>query len=229
MHLPVTSPFTASAGLTLPRAVLVVRHRSGRRRARVGMTLLEVIVALVVVAIILGFSVSGLERSAPAEQVERAARVMAAKMAASRDVARRSGVRVRVELLADGWRATPLPTTGGSPAADAALAMGLNFADTLASHVVGDRLDGVRFGSGAATAGPLGVPLSGGSWSSVSGDAWLCEPDGTCRAADGSVGLVGNGAAVYLSHPESPAVWAITINHMGRVRLWQHVRGATWE
>lgn len=199
-------------------------HGSAQWHRR-GFTLLELLITIVLIGIISGVAVTTLHGDSPEEEVEHFARTMAVRMSAARDFARHSGRAVSMELTADGWRAVPASSDGvGEAGADAALLLNLDFADTLSSGVIGQALNNVAFGvaaSGGPSTGPAGLPLET-SGSTIPGGRWTCLPDGTCAADSDASALVGDGGAIYLHHANEQSVtWAITINHMGRIRLWR--------
>ena len=196
---------------------------------RAGLSLLELLIVLVIVGLLSSLAIPKTHDTGETE-VRRTAQVIATQIATVRAYSRARGVDVRFQFQADGILGAAAGTTFGTPYSSANIGLtGAGFSDALASGLPGTKIMPIlKYGvsaTNAPTAGPLGLALPSAGRTTFPGDSLVCQPSGACLAP------AGNGAAIYLTHNTlSATTWAITVNHAGRVKLWQYDRlSGTWK
>lgn len=195
-------------------------------RNRLGFSLVETIVVMLLIAVVASIAVPRALKPSPGRQVELAARALARdlELLRMRAIAAKRQVRVRFYAAEDFYsafmdttalRSGSITETDGEVQASRLLARGSRVG------IPGVELPrGIEFGTGVATIGPPGYEASG-ALLLTSGD--YVEFD-----SRGMVAPPGSGGVIYLTHEEiTSAVAAVTITGASAFRTWVF-RGGEW-
>ncbi|UCC71807.1 MAG: prepilin-type N-terminal cleavage/methylation domain-containing protein [Gemmatimonadota bacterium] len=195
-------------------------------RNRLGFSLVETIVVLLLLAVVASVAVPRALKPSPARQVELAALALSRDLALlrMRAIAAKRQVRVRFYTSQDFYtafmdttvlRSASITETAGEVNASQLLARGSS------AGLPGVQLPrGVEFGTGIATSGPSGYEASGA--------IVLANGDYVDFDSRGMVMPAGAGGVVYLTHGDYPAaVAAVTITGASAFRTWV-LRSGEW-
>lgn len=196
------------------------------QRNRLGFTIIETIVVLLILAVVASVALPGAFKPTPARQVELAARALARdlELLRMRAIAAKRHVRVRFYpsenfysafMDTTALRSGSVAETAGEVHASGLLARGSSVG------IPGVKLPhGVEFGTGIARVGPPGYEASD-ALVLVLGD--YVEFD-----SRGMVAPPRSGGVIYLTHEEvTTAVAAVTITGASAFRTWVY-RGGEW-
>lgn len=189
-----------------------------------GLTLIEMVVVIIVLAVVASIAIPRAIKSNPTQQVDRAARALVRDLeqARMRAIAAKRRVRVHFYDLQNFYSAF-MDTTAErlgtiSETVEEVRAAGLMLRGSNAGVPGVELPKGVEFGAGAASTGPLGVTIPG---------AIALENDYVEFNGRGMVVPEGIGGAVYLTHKDDPeAVVAVTISGASALRAWRYIGGA---
>lgn len=195
-------------------------------RNRLGFSLVETIVVLLLLAVVASVAVPRALKPSPSRQVELAARALARdlELLRMRAIAAKRRVRVRFYGSEDFYSAfmdTTALRSGAIAETDAEVQASRLLARGSRFGLSGVELPaGVRFGTGIATSGPAGQAASGA--------LVLANGDYVEFDSRGMVVPPGAGGVIYLTHEEiGSAVSAVTITGASAFRTWVF-RGGEW-
>lgn len=194
-------------------------------RSRLGLTLIELIVVMLMIAVVVTISLPRALRPSPASQVDTAARALTRDLEQlrMRAIAAKRHVRVRFDQPHGFYTAfmdvTPARLASFSETSEEVRASALLTRGS-SEGLPGVRLArGVVFGVGDISTGPQGAAVS---------DAVGLEGDQVEFDSRGLVTPPGSGGVVYLTHEDDPtAVAAVTISGASAFRTWRY-RGGRW-
>jgi prepilin-type N-terminal cleavage/methylation domain-containing protein len=192
---------------------------------RRGYTLVEMAIVMVLLAVVVAVAVPRGLKSSPQLKVDLAARGLTRDLEKVRMRAIATKRRVRFSFV-EGKRfyTAYLDVTPGRTGAIESTAEEVH-ESRLVTRGSSDGIPGVElpngvvFGFGAATAGPLGEPLS---------DPITLEGDRVEFDSRGMIVPAGTGGVIFLTHEDDPtAVAAVSISGAGAFRTWRH-RDGRW-
>jgi prepilin-type N-terminal cleavage/methylation domain-containing protein len=195
-------------------------------RNRLGFSLVETIVVMLLLAVVASIAVPRALKPSPSRQVELAARALTRdlELLRMRAIAAKRQVRVRFFESEDFYsafmdttalRSGSITETDGEVQASRLLVRGSRIG------IPGVALpSGIRFGTGIATSGPAGHEAAGA--------LVLANGDYVDFDSRGMVAPPGSGGVIYLTHEEiGSAVSAVTITGASAFRTWVF-RGGEW-
>ncbi len=201
-------------------------HRKYRNRQ--GFTLVEMIIVMVLAGVMAAVTVPRALRTSPEQEVHKLARQIMRDLesARMRAIASKRVVRVSFYESNDFYAAYQDVTAGRSgvisETEQEARASRFLARGSLGSIPGADLPKRVNFGSGTATAGPMGNPLSDPV--TFKNDYVEFDARGMVRPVDG----VRSGGVVVVTHEKNPAiVAAVTVTASGAFRTWDY-RDGKW-
>lgn len=194
-------------------------------RTRQGITIIELIVVMLLMAVIASVAIPRALRPTPARQVDNAAGTLARDLEQlrMRAIAAKRSMRIRFYPSGDFYTAFMDVTPGRrhtfSESAEEVRASQLLTHGSWGASPGVPLPPGVTFGSGRASSGPHGQPLS---------DPISLEADQLDFDPRGMVVPEGAGGIVLLTHEDDPgSVAAVTVSGAGAIRTWRY-RGGRW-
>lgn len=192
---------------------------------RVGFTLIELVVVMLLLAVVATISIPRALKSTPRSQVDLAARALTRdlELLRMRAIAAKRSVQVRFDGSEGFYTAfidqSPDRSEEIQETASEVSETGLITRGTKDGVPVVRLPSGVVFGVGAASSGPEGV---------AAGEAIMLEGGGVRFDARGLVRPYGAGGVIYLTHVDDPeAVAAVTISGASAFRA-HFFRGGRW-
>jgi prepilin-type N-terminal cleavage/methylation domain-containing protein len=195
-------------------------------RNRLGFTLVEAIVVMLILAVVASIAVPRALNPSPQRQVDLAARALTRdlELLRMRTISAKRRVRVRVNV-SQGFYTAFMDTTATrlGTISETAAEVRQSSLLTRGGHegVPGVNLPKkVEFGTGVASSGPPGY--------GATGPVLLVNGDYVEFDSHGMVDPAGTGGIIYLTHEDDPtAVAAVTITGASAFRSWRY-RGGSW-
>lgn len=194
-------------------------------RSRLGFSLIELVVVMLMIAVVVTISLPSALRPSPANQVDSAARALTRDLEQlrMRAIAAKRHVRVSFDRSGNFYTAfmdiTPARLVSFSGSSEEVRASGLLTRGSNGGVPGVPLARGVVFGVGDASSGPRGASAS---------DAITLEGGQVEFDSRGLVTPPGSGGVVYLTHEDDPGtVAAVTISGASAFRTWRY-RAGRW-